>query len=350
MITDLTNTLLTVDGTVQEGISLLDANPHKIVLVVDENRHLLGTVTDGDIRRGILRAVVFDSSVTSVMNSNPRSATLGKSRDESARIMREDGVRHLPLLDRDGVVVGLETLARIEAKATKDNWVVLMAGGAGRRLEPLTNTWPKPLLKVGDKPVLETIIESLIAHGFEKFFMSVNYKADTVKSHFGNGSAWGAEFHYLDEAEPLGTAGSLSLLPKPCSHPLLVMNGDILTRVNFENLIEFHADSGAAATMCIREYDFEVPFGVVDVASYRVSRIVEKPVHSFFVNAGIYVLDPEVLGQLPRGEYFDMPELFDLLIGDNKEVAAYPIREYWIDIGRKQDLMKAEHEYAKAFK
>jgi dTDP-glucose pyrophosphorylase len=348
-VKSLDGVLLPPTATIHAAVVSLESGSAKIVLVVDELMHLLGTVTDGDIRRGILRGVSFGSPVTAVMNSSPQYAHRRKRHDELARIMREDGVRHLPLLDDDQIVVGLETLVGTEPNASKDNWVVLMAGGVGRRLAPLTNDRPKPLVKVGNKPVLETIIDSFVEHGFHKFFMSVNYKADMLKSHFGDGSAWGAEFKYLHEVEPLGTAGSLSLLPHPRTAPILVMNTDILTRVNFEHLVEFHIDSGVAATMCVREYDLEVPFGVVDVDSYRINGIVEKPLHSFFVNAGIYVFEPRALNRIPEGAHFDMPELFESLIGDQNEIAAFPIREYWIDIGHKENLTKAESDYSGAF-
>lgn len=347
---DIRNALLSPTGSIQNGIACIEASPHKIILVADTEGKLLGTATDGDIRRGILRGVNLSAPIADVMNRHPLSARFGAPRDKYVSLMRKHKVRHLPLLDERDILVGIETLIGTESHDLKDHWVVLMAGGIGSRLVPLTNNLPKPLLKVGNKPVLETIVERFVGHGFHKLFISVNYKAEMLKAHFGDGSAWEAEIRYLEENEPLGTAGALALLPDRAPEPIVVMNGDILTRVNFEHLIEFHIDNGAAATMCIREYDIEVPFGVVDMETYRVNSIVEKPVHRVYVNAGIYVLNPKVIDRIPAGTYYDMPTLLNRLNKDGMEVAAFPIQEYWIDIGQMEDLARAEDEFVEAFK
>jgi NDP-sugar pyrophosphorylase family protein len=225
------------------------------------------------------------------------------------------------------------------------NTVVVMAGGLGTRLDPLTKDLPKPLLKVGSKPILETILSNFRGYGFAEFFLSVNYKAEMVKSYFGDGTRWGIRIRYLEESVPLGTAGSLSLLPERPTLPLVVMNGDLVTQVNFQHMLDFHREHAAVATMGVREYDMQVPFGVVRLEESRIVAIEEKPVHRFFVNAGIYVLEPDALDYVPRGEYFDMTTLFERLAKEGMPTSAFPIREYWLDVGRPDDLERAQIEY-----
>ena len=205
------------------------------------------------------------------------------------------------------------------------------------------------MLKVGNKPLLETILETFIEHGFKRFFISVNYMADMVKEYFGDGSAWNVQIVYLEEDRKLGTAGALSLLPNRPTAPILVMNGDLLTKVNFRQLIDFHKDHNAMATMCVREYEYQVPYGVVQIDQHRIAGIVEKPVQRQFVSAGIYVIQPDVLDLIPSDSYFDMPSLFDQLIADKKETVAFPIREYWLDIGHIADFDRANGEFQKVF-
>jgi NDP-sugar pyrophosphorylase family protein len=224
--------------------------------------------------------------------------------------------------------------------------VVLMAGGLGTRLQPLTDECPKPLLAVGGRPILETILESFAEQGFKRIFLSVNHKAEMIRSHFGAGERWGVQVEYLHESIRLGTAGALSLLPERPTTPVVVMNGDLLTRTNFDNLLRFHNAQDAIATMAVREYDFQVPYGVVRLNGANIESIEEKPVQRFFVNAGIYTLSPEALDYLPIQTMFDMPNLFEHLIAAGKTTAAYPLREYWLDIGRLEELERAQREWA----
>jgi NDP-sugar pyrophosphorylase family protein len=224
-----------------------------------------------------------------------------------------------------------------------------MAGGLGTRLGELTRDCPKPLLRVGNKPVLETILENCIEYAFKRFYISVNYKADMLKDYFGDGSRWGVDIRYIEEKKRLGTAGALGLLPEDPTVPLLVMNADVLTKINFKHLLEFHEEHRSVATMCVREYEFQVPYGVVKIDNHRLLDILEKPVHQFFVNAGIYVLNPEAVSMVPKNTYFDMPALFEKLLQDQAETAAFPVREYWLDIGRKDDLERANGDYAEVF-
>jgi dTDP-glucose pyrophosphorylase len=334
------NALTKPGDTVRETIRRIDGSSTQIALVVDADGRLLGTITDGDIRRGLLKGVSLDDPASAIMNASPTCARPDESREVILARMKAKSLHQIPVVDTERRVVGLEVLDELLA-ARRDNWVVLMAGGRGTRLRPLTDETPKPLLRVGAKPILETILGSFIEQGFSRFFLAVNYRADMVRSHFGDGSRWGVEIGYLSEQSPLGTAGALSLLPSRPASPLLVMNADLLTRVGFGHMLDFHRAQGAVATMGVREYDFQVPFGVVKIKGQSILSIEEKPTHRFFVNAGIYVLSPETLDLVPQGRHFDMPELFEALIAKGRETAVFPVREYWIDIGRMDDFEKA---------
>lgn len=224
-----------------------------------------------------------------------------------------------------------------------------MAGGVGSRLRPLTDDTPKPMLRVGDRPLLETILENFIEYGFHHFYFSVNYMADVIKDHFRDGSRWGVSIEYLHEVERLGTAGALRLLPGRPPNELLVMNGDLLTKINFSHLLDFHAAHGSSGTMCVKEYELQVPYGVVNIDNHRITGVDEKPVKRFFVNAGIYVLQPDSLDLLPASGYFDMPSLFEKMIASRRETAAFPVREYWLDIGQMADYDRANGEFLKVF-
>ncbi len=332
-----------------EVIKIIDDSASGIALIVDSDDHLLGTVTDGDIRRAILRGRALTDPVVSIMNENPSFARVNDDRESIFAPMRHKGIKQIPILDENRRVVNLIMLDDMIKTAKKENWVVLMAGGKGTRLYPLTSDCPKPLLQVGDKPILETILESFIGYGFSRFFISVNYKAEMIEEYFGDGSKWGIQIEYLRESEQLGTAGALSLLPCSTKEPLLVMNGDLLTKVNFDHLLDFHDEHRADATMCVREYKVQVPYGVVQLDKHRLTGIVEKPVQQFFVSAGVYVLSPQVLDMIPKNKYLDMPSVFDQLIQKKSETAVFPVREYWIDIGRIMDFEKANQEFAEVF-
>lgn len=347
---DWKKVLVTPKTSILEVIKIIDDSSAGIALVVDTEDHLLGTITDGDIRRAILRGEQLTEPACSIMNEQPTVARINDEQEVILTSMKQRDLKQIPILNDDGCVVYMETLSEMIKLTKRENWVVLMAGGLGKRLYPLTNDCPKPLLKVGDKPILETIIQNFIDYGFSRFYISVNYKAEMIEDYFGDGSQWGVEIRYLREKEQLGTAGALSLLPEVPTNPLVIMNGDLLTKVNFAHLLDFHKEYQADATMCVRDYKFQVPYGVVQLDKHRLTGIVEKPVQQFFVSAGVYVLEPEVLHIIPQNKYFDMPTLFDNLISTNKETAVFPVREYWLDIGRMGDFEKANGEFAEVFK
>jgi GTP:adenosylcobinamide-phosphate guanylyltransferase len=264
------NIIISPSTPILKAIEIIDAGAMKIGLVADDDYRLLGTVTDGDIRRGILKGISLDDEVQMIMNSNPMTARSDESHDTVLAIMKLKRLHQIPIVDEAGRVIDIKILDDLLKSIPRNNWVVLMAGGLGSRLRPLTEDYPKPLLKVGNKPILETIMENFIEYGFRKFYLSVNYKADMIEGHFGDGSRWGVEIRYLREDQKLGTAGALGLLPEMTTEPLIIMNGDLLTKVNFQQLLDFHKEQRAQATMCVRDYDFQIPYGVVKVDKLRL--------------------------------------------------------------------------------
>jgi dTDP-glucose pyrophosphorylase/CBS domain-containing protein len=341
--------LISSDATVLDAIKIIDAAAMQIALAVDDARQLLGVVTDGDIRRAILRGIQLDQPISSLLNRHPLVASESMTAMEVAQLVHDKSrILRLPVINDTKKVVGIYRVEEIVAHASGQWPVVLMAGGLGSRLRPYTDSIPKPMLEVGGRPILEQIILQFKAHGFHRFYLSVNYMADIIKSHFGDGSQLGIEVSYLEERERMGTAGSLRLLPPELDSPFFVMNGDLLTTTDFSILMQYHLDCGAEATMCLREYTVEVPYGVIEHEDGRLTGFQEKPKHQHFVNAGIYALNPSVLSHVPTEGYFDMPSLFDKLMAEDPTAAAvYPLREYWCDIGRVEDLERARSDALK---
>jgi dTDP-glucose pyrophosphorylase/predicted transcriptional regulator len=336
--------------SVRETMQVIDDYASQIAIVVDEEERLQGTVTDGDIRRGILQGIDLDTQVWSVMNETPITALPQEDQQGLIDKMQSCGIRQIPLVDGEGYVVGLEVLDDLLKPEAKPNPVVLMAGGLGTRLRPLTEDCPKPLLEVGEQPILETILERLVAHGFHRFYLSVNYRSEMIENYFGDGSDWNADITYLREEKRLGTAGPLSLLPERPGEPFIVMNGDLLTKLNFAHLLDYHHDQDVAATMCVRVHETQIPYGVIEMENeQRITNIEEKPTERYFVNAGIYVLEPETLSLVPENDFFEMTELFEILVDRKAKVTAFPVREYWQDVGQKEDFRQANGEYEEVF-
>jgi dTDP-glucose pyrophosphorylase len=333
-----------VTDTAETALRALDAGGLRIVLVMGDEERLIGIVTDGDIRRALLRRRDFSERVTAIMNPRPITVRSGTSREAVRGIMEQHSVMHIPVLDQAGRLVGLETFRELLNVSRRDNWVLLMAGGLGTRLQPMTNDHPKPLLVVGDKPILETILEGLIAAGFHRFCISLHYRGQQIREYFGDGSRWGVTVQYVEEDTPLGTAGALSLLDDVDDRPVVMMNGDVLTKLDFNALLDFHSSMRADMTLCVREYDMQVPFGVVEGEDSLITSIIEKPVHRFFVNAGVYVIAAEVVAAARPVQRIDMPDLVKKFLADKRKVAMFPVHEYWIDVGRPDDFRRALRE------
>lgn len=349
MSKNLESFLIETDAPIRDALKRIDAESTRFAIVVDESRRVLGVVTDGDVRRGLLAGVGLLDPVDRIMNRNPKLAAVNASDEEIQTMMRRELVQHIPIVDAEQRIVALRTLDTFFPAKRFQNRVVLMAGGLGKRLRPLTETVPKPMLPVGGRPLLETLVRTFVDQGFYRFDFSVNYRANIIEQHFGNGFSLGAEISYLKEEEALGTAGSLSLIADRPDQPFFVMNGDILTSINFRHMLDFHTQTGAAATMAVFEKGFDIPYGVVEIDGDRLTAIREKPTHSFFVSAGIYILEPEVLERIEAGKFLDMPDLFAGMVEAGHRVSTFPIREYWRDIGQHHDLDLAEQDFPQIF-
>lgn len=341
--------ILPPTATVEQACKIMKDSTMGFVLVLDDKGRLRGILTRNDFRKGLIKRVSLNAKVTEIMNPDPYTVKKNEPEEATLAFFKKTSLMHLPVIDDEGKVLRVDYCDDHTKIAEKDNWVIIMAGGLGERLRPLTDNVPKPLLKVGSKSILENIIENCIRSGFKKIFLSVNYKSGMIKDTFGDGSNWGIKIEYLEETKKLGTAGALSLLPATPPKTILVMNGDLLTDLNFQELMHFHMEHKANATMCVKEYEFSVPFGVVKVGrgNTQIVGIDEKPVQKFFINAGIYLLEPEVLEEVSENRYLDMPDLFKILLEKKKLTSIFPIHEYWLDIGRIEDYKKANGDVKK---
>ncbi|NQZ26995.1 MAG: CBS domain-containing protein [Colwellia sp.] len=338
------NILVSPAATIQEVLKIINGEALQLALVVDTENRLLGTVTDGDIRRALISELPLTHPISEIMFTSPTVVDSSISRAQILALMNAKHLHSIPIID-DGVVVGLETIHHVTQKTKYDNPVFLMAGGFGTRLKPLTDNCPKPLLKVGDKPILETVLLQFIKSGFYNFYISTHYLPEMIEEHFGDGSKWGVTINYVHEDQPLGTGGALGLLPKDLPDlPVIMMNGDVLTKVDLEALLAFHDENNADATMCVREYEYQVPFGVIESEGKNIKSMVEKPIQRFHVNAGIYVVGREIVDSVKENELVDMPTLLERYL--NKQVLKYPFYEYWLDIGRMADFERAQQDYA----
>ena len=335
--------------TIKEALQIIDKGAIRIAIVLDETQKVIGTLTDGDIRRGLLNSLTLDSTIDNLYFKTPTLANINDSKEAIIQKAITKRLYQIPIVDDNGKLVDIEDLATLLKVTTKRNRVILMAGGLGTRLRPLTEDIPKPLLKVGNKPILETIIENFAKYGFVNITISVNYKADMIKEYFGDGSKLGVNIDYIEETKRLGTAGALSLIKNRPQEPFFVMNADLLTNVNFSHLLDFHSFENSIATMCVREYDYQVPYGVIETNGSDITSIKEKPIQSFFVNAGIYTLSPQVFEIIPKNEFYDMPTLFEDMIQKELKTISFPVHEYWMDIGRMADFEQAQVEYSEIF-
>ncbi|MBD9355072.1 nucleotidyltransferase family protein [Methylomonas albis] len=342
--------LIRPEATLRATIEVIDRAALQIALVVDDQEKLLGVVTDGDIRRALIRGLSLDRPVFEVMNKRPKVAALNDSKTQLIAMMEGHHLYQLPVVDEQGRVVRLESLQALYKQPAFPNPVFLMAGGFGTRLRPYTDECPKPLLEIGGKPILETIIENFVKSGFRQFYIAVHYRAQQIKDYFGDGGRWGIKIDYIDETEPMGTAGAIGLMPDNLPDvPLIVMNGDILTQIDFSRLLAYHNEQQAIATLCVRQYEYQIPYGVVTLEQQRVIGIEEKPLQSCLANAGIYVLDHSLIDCIAAQKKLDMPTLLNQQVARGEMVSMFPVNDYWLDIGREADFLRAQGEFAQYF-
>lgn len=345
MSKDWKKILLSPQDSLRDALSIVNEEALRVAMVVDEQERLLGVVTDGDIRRAILADVSLSTAVAAVMNCNPVTSPMNCSRNEVLAEMKTRSILSIPVVAEDGRLVGLETWETASAHRRYEHPVFIMAGGFGTRLKPLTDHCPKPMLKIGGKPMLEILVERFAKTGFKNIYISTHYLPDIIRDYFGDGRHWGVNIEYVHEETPLGTGGALGLLPDNIPDlPLIMINGDVLTSLDFERFMLFHDTHSPAATMCIRQYEYQVPYGVISCDGEKVIEMTEKPIHRYFVNAGIYMLSQTVLKSVPKGISIDMPALLDSNINNGSSVLMFPIHEYWLDIGRLDDFHRAQSD------
>lgn len=336
--------LLPLGATIQQAIQSLENSSLQIVIVTRCGDKLAGTLSDGDIRRAFLQGLKLNSQIDGVVNRNPLAVPPDISHDHVLQLMQINKIHQLPIVDKKGVVVGLHVWDTIVAPEALKNTMLIMAGGKGTRLRPHTENCPKPMLEVGGKPMLEHIIERAKADGFQSFVISLHYLGHMVEEYFGDGSRHGVHIDYLREKKPLGTAGCLSILnPRP-QLPFIVTNGDVLTDIHYREILDFHVRHSATATMAVRQHEWQNPFGVVKTEGVEIIGFEEKPVHKSHINAGIYALSPDCFDLLVKDEYCDMPTLFTRVQEIKGRAIVYPMHEPWLDVGRPEDLSKANSE------
>jgi len=338
------------ESSIREVMTRIDRNAKGIALVVDKQQRLLGTITDGDLRRALLQSENMDRPVSHLLtkknDSRYRSAVTapnGKDHASLLALMQQQVVRQLPLVDERDRVVDLVTLDELMPERVLPLEAVIMAGGEGKRLGPLTKELPKPMLPIDGRPVMEFIIGQLREAGIRKVSVTTHYKPEKIMEHFGDGRVFGIDLEYVTEAHPLGTAGALGLMEKP-KEPVLVINGDVLTRLDFRAMLSFHQEHKADLTVAVRKYDVDVPYGIVETNGTSIQNLVEKPLLTFFVNAGIYLLGPSVYDLIPQTGRCDMTDLIRLLIQKGRAVAPFPVLEYWLDIGQTEDYKQAQED------
>jgi dTDP-glucose pyrophosphorylase len=346
---DINGIKLNKNSTIKKALQIINNGAMQIALVVDENKKLLGTLSDGDIRRGLLNNLSLDDSIESIIFTTPTVCSIEDTKEKIIEIALAKKLHQIPIVDNDGKLVGIEEVDELLKPTTKTNKVVLMVGGLGTRLRPLTDHTPKSMLKVGNKPILETIILNFKKYGFINIILSVSYKSEIIEEYFRDGSNFGVNIEYIHEEKRMGTAGALSLMKDKLNEPFFVMNGDLLTNINFENMMEYHIFNKSIATMGVREYDFQIPYGVVNIKDGNIVDIEEKPIHNFFVSAGVYILDNKIIDFIPNNEFYDMPILFRKIIKKNLKSISFPIHEYWLDIGRIEEFEKANSEFYEVF-
>lgn len=346
---ELAKLTVRADATLLEALKVIDAGAESIAFVCDGDERVIGSLSDGDIRRALIGGASLDSCcIGTVMRQDFASATTAMGRAAVLDIMRARDIGQLPVLDAERRLIGLHTIGEIISGRPRENWALILAGGRGTRLAPFTESVPKPMLRVAGRPILERLVLHLMSHGIQRIFLSVSYLANIVEDHFGDGSRFGCSIEYLRESKPLGTGGPVGLLrPKP-EHPVLVMNGDLVTECDIGRLIDFHESGGYGATFAVRPHSVQIPFGVAEVDGNRLVAIREKPTHRMLINAGMYVLSPEVISMVRQDVELPITDLFISCIDAGIPVGAHEVEQEWADIGRHDDLSRARGEVVSA--
>ena len=332
------DSIVKINTPIRVAIERLNKVGIKIALVLDDNYRLLGTISDGDFRRGILSGLSLEDTVEKIMNKNPRTVSEGAGRLEILKVMTDTRIFQIPIIDKNSFVIGLHLWDDISVQAKYSNIMVIMAGGKGSRLHPKTQNRPKPMLLVAGMPILEHIIKRAQSQGFNHFIIAINYLGEIIEKYFKDGQKFGVKIEYLHEDVPLGTAGALSLLSSKPERAFIVTNGDVITDINYSDFLEFHTAQNAAATVAVHTHEFQIPYGVVQINGLEVESYEEKPIVSSIINAGVYALEPDILDYVKEPRYRDMPEILDISRDLKKKVIVYPLYESWIDIGRPIDL------------
>jgi dTDP-glucose pyrophosphorylase len=339
---ELSKLLVPLDATLFEALRVLDAGAESIIFVCDEKRRVVGSLTDGDIRRTILGGASLDARcLTSSMRKDFAFVTPATGRAEVLDIMRARDIGQLPILDADGCLQGLHTIGQIIAAKARPNAAVIIAGGRGTRLSPLTDSMPKPMLRVAGRPILERLVLHVMSYGVRRIFLSVNYLAHVIEEHFGDGSRFGCRIEYLHEDKPLNTGGPVGLLDPVPAEAVLVLNGDLVTQCDIGRLLDFHEDGGYIATLAVRPYNVQIPFGVAEIEEQRLVGVREKPTQRFLINAGMYVLSPEAIRMIPKNEEFPITDLFAKCLAEGSPVGAHVVEQEWLDVGRHEELTRA---------
>lgn len=334
-------------ASLRDVLGVLDRTGIKLALVIDGNRKLTGTVSDGDVRRALIKGVDLDSPVAAYCNRDFRSVRAGSSDAEILEHMKWHHLHQMPVIDAEGRLTDLKLIDELIQAPDRDNLVVIMAGGLGTRLGELTRETPKPMLPIGGRPLLENLIRTLRDQGFHRFRLAVNYRAEVIEAHFGDGARFGCEVRYIRETKRLGTAGALSLISEPNDLPVIVANGDLVLQASIAAMLDHHEKCGASATMAVRNYEYQVPYGVIRTQEGRVISIDEKPREQHLIAAGLYVLSEDARRIVPGDVFYDMPQLFSEIVRHGDHATVYPIEGYWADIGQAEDYARAQDDHGK---
>lgn len=344
MLNDVSKILVQKECTIRQILQTIDNGTKGIVIVVNDENKLLGTITDGDVRRALLSGASLNDKIDNIIHLNPVFIYESTPKEEVKDIFIRKAIKDIPIVNNDNVVVDIISINDLLLTKGKENPVVIMAGGLGSRLKDLTKEIPKPMLKIGDKPILQHVINNFAQYGFNKILVSVNYKAEIIENYFQDGYAYGVKINYIRENKRMGTAGGIRLAKDYIDKDFFVINADIFTNLNMENMMEFHEKNSFDITVGIRKFSYQIPYGVLKLEGNYVKGLVEKPITDYYINGGIYCLNPKVIEFIPMDQYFEITELIQMCINNGLRVGSYEIEGYWMDIGKEEDYNKVNSD------